>query len=203
MAFYLGAPLRAVQPSLAYVFWHWPREGASRGGYETKLAAFIQSLSVHPPRGLVDASSFRVGGLPWPPVASAVYEDWYIVKGYQSLGRLNDAAVDPSNRRAHRLVANESGGGAGGLYRLVGGRVRPREARFATWLSRPPETTYETFLEGLLEMELRSGLWQRQLVFGPAPEFCLHTEGRPSLPATQRGITVEVVPISPTGASER
>lgn len=192
-----------MQPSLAYIFWHWPREGASRRVYESKLAAFLQSLSVHPPRGLIDACSFRVGGLPWPPVARAVYEDWYVVKGYQTLGMLNESAVDRSNRRAHSLVAKLSGGGSGGLYRLVGGRVGPREARFATWLSKPQETTYETFLEGLAEMGLRSGLWQRQLVLGPAPEFCLRTEGRPSLPSTLGRVTLEVTPIPPSEAFER
>ncbi|MDP9479541.1 MAG: hypothetical protein M3R38_28375 [Actinomycetota bacterium] len=47
--------------------------------------------------------------------------------------------------------------------------------RFAAWLAKPPGTDYRDFFS-VLEPFVRGpgrSLWQRHMVLGPAPEFCL------------------------------
>jgi hypothetical protein len=68
--------------------------------------------------------------------------------------------------------------------------------RFCAWLSKPRETTYEHFygkLTPLLE-ERVAGLWRRQMVLGPAPEFALRTLDRIELP---EGLEAEKVILDP------
>jgi hypothetical protein len=179
---------------LGYVFWHWPRPGISLRGYERKLETFQRSLKANGPDGLIDALSFRVRALPWAAPHKGSWEDWYLVKDFGTLGGLNAAAVDDANRKAHDDVATEAAGGAGGLYTLRQGKLGLREARFAFWLRKPTRTTYEAFLERLSELagDRRTDLWQRQLVLGPAPEFCIHSEAILDLPELFRPATVRV-----------
>ena len=151
---------------LAYVFWHWPRRGVAHAGYEELQLGFLAALEAEPPPGFGGCATYRLeAGAPW--VAAEVgYEDWYLVEDFAALGVLNDWAVTGSRRPAHDAVAAEAGGGAGGLYGLAGGPA-VLDARYAAWLHRPPETYEGT-------------LWRRQLVLGPAPEYCLHTAEAPS-----------------------
>src|SRR2546427_1828040 len=90
---------------LAYLFWHRPRPGTSRGRYEAKLASFQESLKAHRPDGLVDALSFRLRARPWSRRRSLGYEDWYLVRDFRSLGVLNEAAVASQSKRQHDDVA--------------------------------------------------------------------------------------------------
>ncbi len=179
---------------LGYVFWHWPRPGISQSAYEGKLLEFEASLKAHAPDGLVDTLSFRVRALPWAGARSGACEDWYVVRDYASLGALNEGAVSDDNRKAHDDVAMEASGGAGGLYRLRRGGLPLGEARFAAWVQKPPRTTYQAFLEDLSKLagDRRTDLWQRQMVLGPSPEFCIHSESRLAFPKSYHAVDVRV-----------
>ena len=179
---------------LGYVFWHWPRRGISQREYEGRLAAFQNSLIAHGPDGLVEALSFRVRALPWGELHAGSCEDWYVVRDFRALGALNEAAVADSNRKAHDGIAKEASGSAGGLYKLRQGSLRLGEARFATWIGKPARTTYQAFLERISDVvgDRKTDLWQRQMVLGPAPEFCLHTEGSLDLPGDFRPTTMRL-----------
>ena len=183
-----------MSASLAYVFWHWPRPGVSHSEYEARLFAFQASLKARGPSGLTDALSFRLQALPWANPRSVSYEDWYVVTGFGTLGALNDAAVDVANRAANDEVADEVSGSAGGLYKLLRTDLSLKDARFATWATKPARTTYQAFLKRLSDVvgDLKTDLWQRQMVLGPAPEFCIHSETRFELPKTFRPKTVSV-----------
>jgi hypothetical protein len=111
-------------------------------------------------------------------VASAPgYEDWYLVEDFTALGVLNEAAVGHGHRSPHDEAARRYGGGAGGLYTLVEGeRVELLSApRIAVWVKRPIGSDRRPLCD-LLGDGMDPGhasLWRRQLVLGPAPEFCL------------------------------
>jgi hypothetical protein len=183
-----------MSPLLGYAFWHKPRPGVSLRAYERRLLAFQSSLKEHPPDGLIDALSFREEASPWSKRRSTIYEDWYLVRDFQSLGTLNDAAVAEPNRRPHDEIAKEASGGAGGVYRMLSGELSLQDALFATWISKPPRTPYQTFLHGLAKLaaDRKTDLWQRQMVLGPAPEFCVHSESPLGLPRNFRSTTIRV-----------
>jgi hypothetical protein len=157
---------RKLTRLLAYVFWHRPAEGAGSAGYEARLAAFHDRLRADPPSGFRESAAFRVD-VPW---IGAGYEDWYLVDDWASVGLLNAAAVDASHRGDHDAVARRAGAGAGGIFGLRGGDLELRDARGADWTHRPPAATPERAY----------ALWQRQMVLGPAPEFCLLTPDGPN-----------------------
>ena len=136
---------------LAYVFWHRPAEDVDREDYETRLRAFHQT---------VDASSacFAVDRLPWKDLDG--YEDWYLVEHWAALGVLNATAVNAE----HDAAAAGSAAGWGGVYALVRGAAEvPAGGRW----SHDDDVSAETS-------------WRRQLVLGPAPQFCVsgQPEGR-------------------------
>jgi hypothetical protein len=178
---------------LAYVFWHQPREDTGSGAYETALTAFHRSLAHNPPVGTLGSAVFRAASAPWRgPVAKsrgaaggAWYEDWYLLADYTALGVLNEAAVGRGHRTTHDEAARRFGAGAGGLYGLIegerataGGHEHAEllsTATCAVWVSSPPEAPKRGLAELLGDgMDpRRASLWRRQLVLGPAPEYCL------------------------------
>jgi hypothetical protein len=135
---------------LAYVFWHRPRAEVDRDGYEAALARFHESLA-NP------SAAFRLDRLPFGG-GEPGYEDWYLVEDWTALGELNARAVDAEHRPAHDAPAGMSGHGWGGVYALLRGPAEPPPA--ARWQQRAPD-------------EPAAALWQRQMVLGPAPEFCV------------------------------
>ncbi len=149
---------------LAYVFWHWPRDGHT---YEADLTAFHRALRDHRPPGLLDHATYWVERLPWLSVSS-IYEDWYLLEGFAALDTLNRAAVAPPLTVAHDRVARAYADGAGGLYALKRGTPL-LDAPEASWLRKPGGMSYDRFLSGLPP---ECCLFQRQLVLGPGPEFC-------------------------------
>jgi hypothetical protein len=168
---------------LAYLFWHRPRPESSAPDYEETIVRFHRSLAHRPPVGLRGTWSFRIDELPWlaasGPEGSAPrggYEDWYLLDDYASLGVLNEAAVGRGHRTAHDHAARGLGAGAGGLYCLQDGEEASLgECPAAVWVGRPPGSA-EPVLGELLGDGApagHTGLWRRQLVLGPAPEFCL------------------------------
>ncbi len=159
---------------LAYVFWHRPRPDTEHGEYERRLSAFHSGLAQ---RGCISAA-FRLEQLPFAPCDG--YEDWYLVEDWQGLGALNEVALERHSRQAHDQIADFSAEGWGAVYRLLGGQPDAPEA--ARWLDKPTGVSSAAFLDELRatgnELEA-TAVWQRQLVLGPAPEFCLEQPGSP------------------------
>jgi hypothetical protein len=169
---------------LAYLFWHRPLDPSEAEAYEHAQVLFHRSLRRCPPVGLSGSATFRVAQLPFlAPSGSADagpgYEDWYLVEDHAALGVLSEAAVGRGHKTAHDEAARRFGAGAGGLYALIEGDQRTGqsigEATLAIWVARPPGSKQRMLAELLGDgMDRRhASLWQRQLVLGPAPEFCL------------------------------
>ena len=198
---------------LAYVFWHRPRDSEDVAAYESAVCAFHGSLARSAPAGMIASASYRDCELPWRTDADGdgalrapAYEDWYLVEDYAALGVLNEAAVGRGHRTRHSEAAQRYGAGAGGLYALLEGEPCARalgEATLAVWVSpaRPRGSQERRSELGELMgdgMEPASAsLWRRQLVLGPAPEFCVLAREVPSgvgasrLPAGWRASVLE------------
>jgi hypothetical protein len=173
---------------LAYVFWHWPTSGMARPSYETAMVDFHERLRDAGSPALLGSRTFRVEGEPWLPDGRG-YVDWYLLDGgFASLEVLNELAVSPSLREAHDRPAYMLEGGAGGVYRLIAGGGGGPPPVAATWLSKPATIPYPAFPERLRPWSEREGvaLWQRQLVLGPALEFCLQSQTLLEVPGDWR-----------------
>jgi hypothetical protein len=159
---------------LAYVFWHRPREDVEQAAYEAGGVAFHRSLARTRPAGLRASASFRVAELPW---LEGGYEDWYLVDDFAALGVLNEAAVGRGHRSAHDHAAHLTGAGSAGLYGFVEGGAS-LGLPLATWVTKPSGSSSAALGELLGDgMDpMNASLWRRQLVLGPAPEFCLLAE---------------------------
>lgn len=137
---------------LAYVFWHRPRVGVEVDAYEQAQRGFHASLGV-------ESACFRLEALPFGD-RGAGYEDWYLVEDWTALGELNVAAVDAVRRADHDAAAALAGEGWAGVFALVNG---PAAIPGGTeWGDKPPGSD-------------AAAAWRRQMVLGPAPEFCLAT----------------------------
>lgn len=177
---------------LAYVFWHRPREDALLDAYEHAQLAFHRSLARARPVGMRGSAVFKLDELPWAVHRADTealdwgqpgYEDWYLLEDFAALGVLNEAAVGRGHRTTHDEAARRFGGGAGGLYGLVEGcrsetgelATPLGEANVAIWVARPAGAPRRELGELLGDgMDPRhASLWRRQLVLGPAPEFCM------------------------------
>ncbi len=160
---------------LAYVFWHRPAAGVAEEEYEAALQHFHRSLGHNPPSGLTGSATLRAAELPWLEGEGQGYEDWYEVEGWTALGVLEAAAVSRGHEHAHHEAARRAGGGTAAVYRRVEGELEPGRARLAAWVTRPPgkgdPSVGELLGDGVSSLE--GSLWQRCLVLGPAPEFCL------------------------------
>ena len=160
---------------LAYLFWHWPQVGVELREYEAAMVGFHQVLAASAPVGFRRSLTVRVGAAPWLSGGTQGYEDWYLVDDSAALDPLNEAAVTGARRAPHDRAAYAAAGGAGGLYRFRRGELDLAEARIATWLSKPDGMGYAEFdarLWGWVGYRAVA-LWQRQMVLGPAREFCL------------------------------
>jgi hypothetical protein len=157
---------------LAYVSWHSPAVPERAPQYEERLAAFHRALQTVKPDGFLRSMAYRVHDGTWLPGAPG-YEDWYEVVDWAALGVLNATAVSASVRSDHDAVAELAGGG-GGLYGLLRpASTDPASHTLATWAVKPRQVSYPDFI-ALLEMfPVDCALWQRQMVLGPAPEFCI------------------------------
>jgi hypothetical protein len=173
---------------LAYVFWHRPREGVDVASYEQEHVAFHSSLARTPPVGLRGSYALRVPDIPWLAAGAGAsarrdpggYEDWYLIDDFTALGVLNEAAVGRGHRTSHDRVARDLGAGAAGVYALDEGQpdragAALAEAAPAIWVAGMPGSRRPALgdLLGDGMDPLRASLWRRQLVLGPAPEFCL------------------------------
>jgi len=171
---------------LAYVFWHWPLASTAAQDYEHELVSFHASLASQPPTGFLGSAAFGLDQASWLPSSQDGYEDWYLVRDRTVVGELNHDAVAAVHAQRHDRVAHQAQDGAGGLYALRGGDEQVGAA--ATWFAKPADWSYAE-LDHALEPQLTAGhtFWQRQMVLGPAPEFCLRASTTPTLPAPLSG----------------
>ena len=150
---------------LAYLFWHRPQQGVDAAEYEEAQRSFHARLEV-------ESACFRLDRLPFDDGAG--YEDWYLVEGWEPLGELNAAAVDPAHRPEHDRAAAMVADGWGGVYACVQGPATiPAQAQ---WRHKPRGQSTADFLAGI---EGGASVWRRQMVLGPAPEFCIGASGPP------------------------
>jgi hypothetical protein len=176
---------------LGYVFWHAP--AAAAPAYEGDLLAFHASLAADPPVGFLRSETFGLAGASWL-AAEASYEDWYLVSDWTAVGELNDQAVAAAHVTSHDRVAHQAGPGAGAIYGLQAG-TDSAGYRVGTWFAKPSGWSYDRLDEQLAgTLDGRGSLWRRQLVLGPAPEFCLRAERAVDLPG---GIEAERISYRP------
>jgi hypothetical protein len=152
---------------LAYVFWHWPHPGTDAATYKGAHTRFHRALTSSSPQGFKGSRIFEVAGVPGVPQEGVLFEDWYFLADFASLGTLKEAATAPGVKLSHDEAARRSAGGAAGLYELRTPRVE--SPRLAAWFSKPERTSYSAFFS---RIPAGIELWQRQLVLGPTPEFC-------------------------------
>jgi hypothetical protein len=169
---------------LAYVFWHWKQAEITAKEYENRQRAFHVALAAAPPAGFLRSLSVRVSRAPWAAGGGDAYEDWYLVQDFGALGLLNEAAVSASRAAPHDAVVAVAAGGAGGLYGLRRGAAL-RQPQYAHWFGKPEGLPYSELFAQLAPVvdDVEGALWMRQMVLGPAREFCLHTVVPLSLPA--------------------
>ncbi len=194
---------------LAYVFWHRPAADAPQLRYEQALSAFHRSLARRRPAGMLGSAAYRVAGLPWPErrepagggmrAAPAValaprlhapsgYEDWYFLEDFAAIGVLNEAAIGRGHRTSHDEAARLMGSGTAAIFALVEGDTTAMAAAgVSVWVARERGSARPE-VAGLLADGVvgRSALWRRQLVLGPAPEFCLVAHEPPAGVAESR-----------------
>jgi len=148
-------------------------------------------MAAHPPPNYHGSAAFAIRGAPWLH-SSEGYEDWYLVDDFAALGLLNDAAVSGVRKQPHDEAASKAGWGAGGIYKLLQGARDLAAARYATWFGKPAGITYQDFYDRIGQLPKNSSLWQRQMVLGPAPEFCLHCAEPVESARALSGVTVEL-----------
>ena len=181
---------------LAYLFWHAPAERVALERYEEALTAFHRSLAHSPPFGFEGSAAFRIAEVPWAgshahgrpqeEAPGSWYEDWYLVEDFAALGVLNEAAVARGHRTSHDRAAKGLGSAGAGVYRLIEGELASAsalaECAHATWVA-PPAGAGRVELGAMLGDGVDPGagsVWQRQLVLGPAPEFCVLSREDPA-----------------------
>jgi hypothetical protein len=147
---------------LAYVFWHRPEAAADISAYEDAQRAFHTAIEVPSASFRIDRRPFGEGG---------GYEDWYLVEDWAALGELNESAIDDVRRPSHDQAASHAAAGWGSVYELVRGVAEIPAG--LEWLEKPRGESSAEFIDSLPH----ESVWRRQLVLGPAPEFCGATAG--------------------------
>jgi hypothetical protein len=184
---------------LAYVFWHWKQSGVTADRYEHALRQFHAALALHPPAGFQRSWSVAISGAIWTPPGTDAYEDWYLLDDSGGLDLLNESAVTASRQLPHDTVAAMARGGSAGLWRMRDEGQPVASPTHAYWFGKPTGMSYSAL--GQLVTQTTSGLevalWTRQMVLGPAPEFCLHTTGPIMLPESLTVVPVTVRQVWP------
>jgi hypothetical protein len=183
---------------LAYVFWHWKQAEIAANDYEDRQRAFHAALAAAPPSGFLGSFSVSLAHAPWVAGDGSGYEDWYLVEDFAALGRLNEAAVSAGRAAPHDAAAAVAAGGAAGVYDLQRGDVL-RPPPCAHWLRKPEGLSYRAFVAELEPVVDRGqgALWMRQMVLGPAREFCLHAAAPISLPAPCNALVIPLRQVWP------
>jgi hypothetical protein len=163
---------------LAYVFWHVPAASVAPASYEALLAAFHAPLR----RRFERTATFALRAIPWLEGAAG-YEDWYLVDDFAALGTLNSVAVSGARKPPHDAAAAAVRAGAAGVMGHVAGPLLPSRPGWAAWLAKPPGVAYADFHAQLAAaLGDAASAWQRQMVLGPASEYCVLAETERELP---------------------
>jgi hypothetical protein len=166
---------------LAYVFWHAPASGVDAADYEEAMAAFHRALATHPPAGFHGGFTLVLAAPGWFAPAPEVYVDVYTVDDFAALEELNAGAVSGPRRSPHDAVARHAAAGAGGVLRLLRGAPAPLE--HVSFLAKPADLSYDDFTAALAgAAPAGSGVWMRQMVLGPGPEFWVLSPAPADLP---------------------
>jgi hypothetical protein len=183
--------MRTENALLAYVFWHWKQTEITATDYENRQRAFHAALAAAPSAGFLESFSMRLSHALWAASGGDPYEDWYLVQDFKALGLLNEAAVSASRAAPHDAAAASAAGGAGGLYRLQHGAV-VRQPQYAYWFGKPEGMPYRDLFAQLVPVveQVQGALWMRQMVLGPAPEFCLHAAAPVSMPTVFSALVI-------------
>lgn len=170
---------------------------------EPRQRAFHAALTATPPSGYDGSFSVGLSRAPWVAGGRDVYEDWYLVKEFGALDRLNEAAVSHSRAVPHDAAATVAAGGAGGLYGLRQGMVL-RHPRYAQWFGKPDGMPYAELVAQLSPVvdQAQGALWMRQMALGPAPEFCLHSATPVPLPAAFTPLVIPLRQVWPEHAND-
>lgn len=183
---------------LAYVFWHWKQAEITAKDYESRQRAFHAALAAAPSSGFLGSFSVSLSHAPWAARGGDAYEDWYLVHDFNALGLLNEAAVSASRAAPHDAAAAVAAGGAGGLYDLRRGAAL-RGPVYAQWFGKPEGMPYSELFVQLAPVvdHIQGALWMRQMVLGPAPEFCLHAAAPVSMAAAFSALVIPLREIWP------
>src|SRR5262245_1652165 len=183
---------------LAYVFWHWKQAEITASNYENRQRAFHAALAAAPSPGFLESFSVSLAHAPWAASGGEAYEDWYLVQDFGALGLLNEAAVSASRAAPHDAAAAVAAGGAGGVYGLQCGTVL-HQPQYVHWFSKPGGMPYSELFVQLVPVveQVQGALWMRQMVLGPAREFCLHTAVPLSLPAVFSALVIPLRQVWP------
>jgi hypothetical protein len=176
---------------LAYVFWHWKQAEVTATDYEHRQCAFHAALAAALSSGFLGSFSMSLSYAPWAAGGGEAYEDWYLVQDFGALGLLNEAAVSTSRAAPHGAAAAVAAGGAGGVYGLRRGAVL-RQPQYAHWFSKPDGMPYRELFAQLASVvdQVQGALWMRQMVLGPAQEFCLHAAAPVSMPTVFSALVI-------------
>jgi hypothetical protein len=186
---------------LAYVFWHVPRAGVPARDYEARLEAFHAALRAAPAAAMGPTATVALPAIPWLGGAAG-YEDWYLVDDFPALGALNEAAVSGRRAAPHDAAAALAGSGVAGVMGHLHGPLLPSPPGWAAWLQKPEGETYDAFHADLgraLAGAPDACAWQRQMVLGPATEYCVVAGGEIDLPWPARAWPVRTVVAPPIG----
>jgi hypothetical protein len=167
---------------LAYVFWHVAAPDVAIADYEERLGAFHGALRVDPPAWLGPTATVALAAVPWLGGAAG-YEDWYLVDGFAALGALNQTAISGARKPPHDAAAAASAHGIAGIMGHVSGPQLATAPGWAAWLSKPEGMVYERFhAELAAALPPEASAWQRQMVLGPATEYCVLADDELALP---------------------
>ena len=184
-----------MEPILAYTLWHWRRTDIDRRSYEERHRAFHAVLD-SPAPGYVWSYASRITGAAWANQGGEAYQDRYLVDGWETLARLEVAAITGSRQAPHASIAAAVSSAAAGVYGVrLGSPVR--QPRHAWWFSKPDGMSYAE-LDELLAPHASDGvLWVRRMVLGPTPEFCFEATAPVRLPSGLGSIAVTHEPVWP------
>jgi len=194
-------PLQCGEMGVFYRIWG-PMELSAAVGYTTQRA-FHAALAAAPSSGFLGSFSVSLSHVPWAAGGGDAYEDWYLVQDFGALGLLNEAAVSTSRAAPHDTAAAVAAGGAGGLYGLKRG-VALRQPQYAHWFSKPDGMPYSELFAQLASVvdQVQGALWMRQMVLGPAREFCLHAATPVSMPTVFSALVIPLRQAWPDLANE-
>jgi hypothetical protein len=161
---------------LAYVFWHRPFPQVEQKAYERSLVRFQTELMREPPPGLIGASSFAIGAVPWLGGRDG-YEDWCLLEGSWAMDPLNAFAVTGPRQPSHDHVAAQADASCGGLYAHAGGDILQAPQSTIYWLTRPRGIAWQTSIAPVRAKCREAVIWRRQMVLAPAPEFGVEVPG--------------------------